>query len=90
MALYENPEIPEGINVTAEHPLKDFAILLLAATGILIAAVLALSLLAGYLVRYVPFAQEKALVAGLSTKWQKRKAMRPSKSKHTCKRSRTG
>ena len=70
MALYENPEIPEGINVTAEHPLKDFAILLLAATGILIATVLALSLLAGYLVRYVPFAQEKALVSGLSSQWQ--------------------
>ena len=70
MALYENPEIPERINVTAEHPLKDFAILLLASTGILIATVLTLSLLAGYLVRYVPFAQEKALVSGLSSQWQ--------------------
>ncbi|MDD4977166.1 MAG: M48 family metallopeptidase [Gallionella sp.] len=71
MALYENPEIPEGINVTAEHPLKDFVLLLLAATGILLAAVLALSLLAGYLVRYVPFAQEQALASRLSTEFQR-------------------
>lgn len=69
MALYENPEIPEGINVTPEHPLKDFAILLLSVSGILVAAALALSLMAGYLVRYVPFAQEHALISGLNASW---------------------
>ena len=71
MALYENPEIPEGINVTPQHPLKEFSILLGASVAIIFALVLTLSSLAGYLVRYVPFAQEKALLSGLNSAWFK-------------------
>jgi predicted Zn-dependent protease len=82
MAYYENPEIPEGINVSPEHPLKDFAILLLSVSGILVAAALALSLLAGYLVRYVPFAQEKALTTSLSAKWQQHSATSDQKQQY--------
>ena len=69
MALYENPEIPEGINVTQQHPLKEFFILLGASLAIIFVVVLTLSSLAGYLVRYVPFAQEKALLNGLNVSW---------------------
>jgi predicted Zn-dependent protease len=82
MALYENPEIPEGINVSPEHPLKEFAILLLSVSGILVAAALALSLLAGYLVRYVPFAQEQALATRLSANWQQHSATSDQKQQY--------
>lgn len=81
MALYENPEIPEGINVSPEHPLKDFAILLVSVSGILVVVAMVLSLMVGYLVRYVPFAQEKALAASLSTNWQQQPEAASSKQK---------
>lgn len=65
MAEYENREIPEGINVSATHPLKDFALLVGGISALILLAVLALSLLAGQLARHVPFAQERALAGSL-------------------------
>ncbi len=59
---YSNPEIPEGINITKEHPLKEFFIL---TTGVLAAitiAVVILSLLAEKLAVYVPFSVEQQLI----------------------------
>jgi predicted Zn-dependent protease len=59
---YSNPEIPEGINTSKEHPLKDFFILL-ASVGILISlAVLILSLITEQLASRIPFSMEKELV----------------------------
>ena len=55
---YENPKIPEGINVTAEHPLKEFSQLLIGALLVVVILVTALALLAEHLVRYVPFHME--------------------------------
>lgn len=82
MERYENPQIPEGINVSPDHPLKDFAILLLSVSGILVVAALVLSLLAGYLVQYVPFEQEKALASRLSESWQKQSAAADNKQQY--------
>ena len=65
MADYENRQIPEGINVSPTHPLKDFALLLGGVSALVVAAVVMLALLAGYLVRYVPFAQEERLVSAI-------------------------
>jgi len=65
MAEYENREIPEGINVSATHPLKDFALLVGGISALILLAVLALSLLAGQLARHVPFEQERALAGSL-------------------------
>lgn len=65
MADYENPEIPEGINVSPTHPLKDFALLVAGISALIVVAVLALSLLAGQLARHVPFEQERALASSL-------------------------
>jgi len=65
MAEYENPVIPEGINVSPTHPIKDFALLVAGISALIIVAVLALSLLAGQLARHIPFAQERALAASL-------------------------
>ncbi|MBS4019649.1 MAG: M48 family metallopeptidase [Dechloromonas sp.] len=66
MAEYENPQIPEGINVSTTHPLKDFALLVGGISVLILVAVLALSLLAGQLARHVPFEQERALAGSLS------------------------
>ncbi|MGI9301760.1 MAG: M48 family metallopeptidase, partial [Gammaproteobacteria bacterium] len=58
----ENPRIPEGINVSKEHPLKELAWLL----GIvaIAAAVLVgtISVTAGYLATLIPFSYERELV----------------------------
>ena len=59
---YTNPEIPEGINTTRTHPLKEFAILTGGVLGVLIIAVLVLSLLAEKLAVYVPFSVEQQLL----------------------------
>ncbi len=59
---YTNPEIPEGINTTKTHPLKEFAILTGGVLGVIIIAVLVLSLLAEKLAVYVPFSVEQQLL----------------------------
>lgn len=58
----KNPPIPEGINVSKQHPLKEFAWLL--GTVALAMAVLVgtASLAAGYLARLIPFSYERELV----------------------------
>lgn len=71
MVAYENPEIREGINVTPGHPLKEFAILLAGVSAAMLVAVLLLSLLAGYLVRFVPFEREQALLSAMELAWQR-------------------
>ena len=58
---YENPKIPEGINVSKEHPLKEFGYLFTGAILIVVVLVTGLSLSAKYLVSYVPFETESAL-----------------------------
>lgn len=73
MSAYENRPVPEGINVSPSHPLKEFALLLGGVSALLVGAVLVLSLLAGYLVRFVPFAQEQALAASLEDRWRQQK-----------------
>ncbi len=58
---YRNPDLPEGINASEEHPLKEFALLV---AGIFGSAALVLVLLvafAGYLARFVPFSAEQKL-----------------------------
>jgi predicted Zn-dependent protease len=63
-----NPIIPEGINVSQEHPVKEFASLAAGMTLLVIAGVITLSLMAGYLTRYIPFEAEQKLVGKLPTK----------------------
>jgi predicted Zn-dependent protease len=58
---YENPKIPEGINVTNEHPLKVFIYLLLSVGIFAVVIILTLSLTIGYVVKWVPFSTEEKL-----------------------------
>ncbi|MCW8932706.1 MAG: M48 family metallopeptidase [Gammaproteobacteria bacterium] len=60
---YENPEIPEGINTTDEHPLKEFVIL---SSGIVLVSVVIISLIlliVEYSARFIPFEYEQQLVS---------------------------
>jgi beta-barrel assembly-enhancing protease len=60
---YENPEIPEGINVTPEHPLKEFAQLVVGVLVVVVVAVTILALAAEQIARRIPFATEVELAA---------------------------
>lgn len=57
--MYENRPPPEGINVSDEHPLKDFFILLGGIGAAIVVLVIALSFAAGWLARFIPFEVEK-------------------------------
>lgn len=61
-SYYSNPEIPEGINISKEHPLKEFIILTVGVLGCIFLAVFILSLLAEKLAVYIPFSMEQKLV----------------------------
>lgn len=59
---FRNPSIPEGINVSKQHPLKEFAWLLGIVATIAVLLVGSASLAAGYLARLIPFSYELELV----------------------------
>jgi predicted Zn-dependent protease len=65
MTEYSNPQIPEGINVPKEHPLKDFFLMLSGISIALVAAIMLLSFFAQQLVRFIPFEVEQSLTANL-------------------------
>jgi predicted Zn-dependent protease len=69
MTEYSNPKIPEGINVSSEHPLKDFFIMLSGIGIALVLAIMLLSIFAQQLVRFIPFEVEQALTRNLG-QWQ--------------------
>lgn len=58
---YENPRIPEGINVSKTHPLTDMALMLMAVTGILALGLTVLFFASGYLVKFLPFSAEEPI-----------------------------
>jgi len=64
---YSNPEIPEGINVTKTHPLKEFFLLSLGVFGVIIALILALSFFADKLSHYIPYSIEANASFGVFT-----------------------
>jgi predicted Zn-dependent protease len=69
MTEYSNPQIPEGINVSSEHPLKDFFLMLSGLSIALVVAVMLLSIFAQQLVRFIPFEVEQSLTTNLG-QWQ--------------------
>lgn len=63
---YSNPDLPEGINVGSEHPLKEFAWL---ASGVMLAAALliaALGWLGHFAANLVPFETERRWAAPIA------------------------
>ena len=68
MTDYENHSVPEGINYSQEHPLKDFGLLVLAALAGLLALLLILSALAGAMAPLIPFSVEQKLAENISSR----------------------
>ena len=68
MPRYENPRIPEGINVSKTHPLMDFAGLIAGVAVIFLSITATLYLLAGWLLPFVPFGIEKIILADVEGK----------------------
>ena len=60
---YHNRVIPEGINVSNEHPLKEFTSLLIGLCLLLALAVASLAILAEWLAPYIPFERESRLAS---------------------------
>lgn len=56
---YSNPDIPEGINYSKTHPLKEFVLLTSGVFGLLLVAVLILGFFADHFAQHIPFAVEK-------------------------------
>lgn len=56
---YSNPEIPEGINYSKSHPLKEFVILTAGVLGGLLIVVMLLGVFADHFAQYIPFDVEK-------------------------------
>ena len=59
---YENPKIPEHINTSREHPLKDFSILLISAVMLVILASFLLGFGGSWLAGKIPFSAENKIV----------------------------
>ena len=62
---YENPQVPDEVNLPQSHPLADFLWMLLAVGGATAAVTLLLALLTDFFVSYIPFALEQRLVTSL-------------------------
>ena len=60
---YSNPKLPEGINTTEEHPLKEFAVLSGGVLLCIVVVVMALGFSADLLARRIPFSYEQAMVS---------------------------
>ena len=56
---YSNPEIPEGINYSKTHPLKEFVLLTAGVLGVLLVIFATLAFFADKLAHHIPFSMEK-------------------------------
>jgi len=59
---YENPDIPEGINLTPVNPLRELARLFSGLMLVITVTIVTLSYLAGSLAQHIPFAWEPRLL----------------------------
>lgn len=59
---FENPDIEEGINVSQEHPLKEFLQLSLGVIALVAIVIIILHFTAGYFATKIPFQFEQSLV----------------------------
>lgn len=70
---YENRQVPEGINVSHEHPLKEFFALLAGLIAIIASVVFVLAMLAHHLAPLIPFSMEQKLLGSVEIAWQDEK-----------------
>ncbi|MES9834756.1 MAG: M48 family metallopeptidase [Candidatus Thiodiazotropha sp. DIVDIV] len=60
---YSNPKMPEGINTSKQHPLKEFFLLTIGVIGLIAIAVLVLGLFADRMAHHIPFKIEQKIAA---------------------------
>jgi len=60
---YDNPEIPEGINVSKEHPLKEFVLLVGGVLALLFSVILIVGFAAESLAHLIPFEVERKITS---------------------------
>ena len=63
---YENPIQPEGINVSDDHPLREFFSLLLVLLLVVLVSITALTLAAQWLAQFIPFSTEQRIAGMVS------------------------
>jgi beta-barrel assembly-enhancing protease len=61
---YTPKTIPEGINTSTEHPLREFALLTSGVIAAVLLLILVASLLSDYLVRFIPVEKENEWLSG--------------------------
>jgi Zn-dependent protease with chaperone function len=64
---FNNPKIPEGINVTDEHPLKNLLYLVLGVLGVTVVVLFTFYYSIGYLAKWVPFEKEVEWAQSIET-----------------------
>lgn len=64
---FKNPKMPEGINVTDEHPLKNFLYLLVGVVGVIVIVLLVLFYSIGFVAKWVPFETEVEWAKSIET-----------------------
>lgn len=62
---YSNPEIPEGINTSKTHPLKEFIWLTGGVVSVIAVLMIVLILISDVLTRYIPFSVEQKLASSV-------------------------
>lgn len=74
---YSNPELPEGINTSKEHPLKEFAILTIGLLGLIFILISLLIVLVDNFADKIPFALESELPVSSIIKHEKVEKLPP-------------
>lgn len=64
---FENPEIKDGINVSKEHPLKEFFQLLLGVLAVIVVLIAVANLSVSFLAKKIPFSYEEKLVSHIDS-----------------------
>lgn len=62
---YDNPQVDTSVNISPEHPLKEFAQLVIGVGVVCFIIAIVLSWLAESLVKYVPFSYEQSMISHL-------------------------
>ena len=75
---YSNPELPEGINTSKEHPLKEFFILTDGLLGLIFIVISALILIVDNFANKIPFELENELPVSSIIKHEHAEPLPPS------------
>jgi len=66
---YENPQIPEGINNSQEHPLKELIILSVGSLFIITMVIFFILFSVEYTAKFIPFEYEQQLVSSIAAQY---------------------